>query len=640
MGDILMPNKKGKKEIISIDELRYIEYYDMQDQLDSLYSRSLSNEKFTSIWELVVKRENILLAYRNLKHNIGSKTAGSDGLTIREIAKLSAEDVVDKVHKILNMTSGYCPKPIRRIEIPKPDGRTRPIGIPCIWDRLIQQCILQILDPICEAKFSENSYGFRPNRSAENAIAKVYKHLQCSNLKYVIEFDIKSFFDNVWHEKLIRRMWSLGIRDEKLISIIKRILRCPIKDRNGKISIPKSGLPQGGILSPLLSNIVLDELDKWIEKQWENHPIAEKYAYIHKDHGGRDKSNGYKIMRRTKLKEMYIVRYADDFRIMCKHLEQAKRIKIAITEWLKDRLRLETSEEKTRIVDTTHKYMKFLGFKIRLHKKGKSYAVRSRIDDNQVKRIYSKLKAQIKKIASPRDKSQAAMELSIYNSMVIGIHNYYRIATDVIVDMANLSYLLIATFKNRLGKRYAKIKDRDKNKLLTLYERETYGESEQLRFDTSCMKPIYPIGYIQTKHPMNKSRLVNKYTKEGRRLIHQNLRIDTAILKQLMRLKIDRRTIEYTDNRISLYSEQWGRCAITGKKFRKPEEIHCHHIIPKRNGGTDAYNNLILVTQEVHRLIHAKCPYTIEKYVRRLHLSEDQVHQINVLRVKANLERI
>lgn len=169
---------------------------------------------------------------------------------------------------------------MRRKEIPKPNGKTRPLGIPCMWDRLIQQCIKQVLEPICEAKFSENSYGFRPNRSVENAIKATYNRLQISQLHYVIEFDIKGFFDDVNHSKLIKQIWAMGIRDKHLIFILKRILKAPIKMTDGTITYPEKGTPQGGIISPLLANIVLNELDHWVESQWQENPVTKTMWFI------------------------------------------------------------------------------------------------------------------------------------------------------------------------------------------------------------------------------------------------------------------------------------------------------------------------------------------------------------------------
>ena len=206
---------------------------------NEMYERAKNGENFTNLMPLVLSEENILLAYRNIKNNTGSKTAGTDKLTIADIGKLTTDEVIAKVRYIVSGTKrGYRPKPVRRKDIPKSNGKTRPLGIPCIWDRLIQQCFKQILEPICEAHFSKHSYGFRPNSSVENAIADVHLRMQHSHLHYVIEFDIKGFFDNVNHSKLIRQMWTLGIRDKHLLDKIRRMLKAPIKLLNGNLIHP------------------------------------------------------------------------------------------------------------------------------------------------------------------------------------------------------------------------------------------------------------------------------------------------------------------------------------------------------------------------------------------------------------------
>jgi len=246
------------------------------------------------------------------------------------------------------------------VEIPKPNGKTRPLGIPCIWDRLIQQCILQILEPICEAKFSDNSYGFRPLRSAENAVATEMRLINLSHLHYVVEVDIKSFFDEVDHVKLINQLWTMGIRDTKLLSVIKAILGANIQTPDGAVVKPTKGTPQGGIISPLLANVVLNELDQWIDSQWEKNLVVNKYkCSIHKN-GSACNSHEYAAMRKTKLKEMHIVRYADDVRILCATKTQANRVMIAVKQYLCERLRLEVSEKKTRVVNVKRNSSEFL----------------------------------------------------------------------------------------------------------------------------------------------------------------------------------------------------------------------------------------------------------------------------------------
>lgn len=213
-----MPSEKHPKAK-SVESLRHAEYYGMQRTFDELYARSQAGEVFDNLMELILSKDNIMLAYRNIKSNSGSATPGTDRLRITDIGRLPADEVVARVRKIVRGgTNGYTPRSVRRKEIPKPNGKTRPLGIPCIWDRLIQQCIKQVMEPICEAKFSSNSYGFRPNRSVENAIAAIYRLIQRSGLYYVVEFDVKGFFDNVDHSKLIRQLWSMNNHSQKLLS--------------------------------------------------------------------------------------------------------------------------------------------------------------------------------------------------------------------------------------------------------------------------------------------------------------------------------------------------------------------------------------------------------------------------------------
>lgn len=393
-----------KEKSICVDKLRHAEYYGMQQIFDELYAKAKNGECFTNLMDLILKRENILLAYRNIKNNAGSNTQGTDKITIRDIGQLSAEKVVENVRFIVSGSQhGYRPKPVRRKDIPKSYEPTkmRPLGIPCMWDRIIQQCVKQVIEPICEAKFSENSYGFRPNRSVEHAIQSVYKHMQRSNLHYVIEFDIKAFFDNVNHSKLIRQIWTLGIRDKQLIFIIKRMLKASIKLPDGTTIYPDKGTPQGGIISPLLANIVLNELDSWVESQWQKNPVTKKYSTKINPNGSVDYGKGYRAMKTTQLKEMFIVRYADDFRIFCRNRNDAVRAKIAIEKWLLERLKLEISEEKTRIVNVKRRYSEFLGFKIKVHLKGKKHVVKSHICDKAMKNQKQKLVTQAKKIAKP-----------------------------------------------------------------------------------------------------------------------------------------------------------------------------------------------------------------------------------------------
>ena len=625
-----MTNKQQKK-LLCVDDLRHAEYYQMQDTFDNLYSKSRNGEIFQNLMPLILSRENILLAYRNIKSNGGSKTRGTDKVVIDGIGRLSAEEYVEKLRYIVaGSKHGYRPKAVRRKEIPKPNGKLRPLGIPCMWDRLVQQCIKQILEPICEAKFSENSYGFRPLRSVEHAIQRIYQLMQRANLHYVVEFDIKGFFDNVDHSKLIKQIWSLGIRDKHLLYVIKQILKAPIKMPDGEIQHPKKSTPQGGIISPLLANIVLNELDHWIDSQWIEHPITEKYSYKVNSNGSKDLGHAYRAMKTTGLKEMYIVRYADDFRILCRTKSEAERIRIAVSKWLWERLRLEVSPEKTRIVNVKKKYSEFLGFKIKVHPKGRKWTVESHVCDKALCRQKEALIEQAKKVAKPPQHSTESYEIHLYNAKVVGAQSYYKIATHINLDFNGLNLAVMRVFTNRLRTQKCN-RLRRKGRPLTKAEIGLYGNTPMMRYVAGSDEPIYPIGFVQHKPPWTKKRKANLYTAEGRKEIHDNLRINTSLMVQMMKSS-GKNSTEYSDNRISLYSAQWGKCGITGIEFQCLEDIHCHHKLPKQYGGTDRYDNLVLLLPQVHRLIHAADEITIRKYLELLKLDKTQILKLNKYR--------
>ena len=215
--------QKAKKK----SKLRHAEYYDMQKTFDSLYADSKSGEVFGHLMDIISAPSNIKLAFRNIKGNDGSHTAGTDGRTIESLAVMPEDKFVKLIQKQFRR---YEPKAVKRVEIPKPNGKMRPLGIPCIIDRIVQQCILQVMEPICEAKFSNNSYGFRPNRSVEHAINRTYTMLQMMNLHYVIEFDIKGFFDHINHDWMMRFLeWH--IQDPNLLWLIKKYLKAGINGR-------------------------------------------------------------------------------------------------------------------------------------------------------------------------------------------------------------------------------------------------------------------------------------------------------------------------------------------------------------------------------------------------------------------------
>ena len=581
--------------------------------LYELYRRSLDGDNFTDLMDIILSRDNILLAYRNIKANGGSYTAGTDNKNISDIGCLPPETVVEKVRFIVTGSQhGYRPKPVRRKDIPKPNGKTRPLGIPCIWDRLVQQCIKQVMEPICEAKFSDNSYGFRPNRSVEHAMQRTYTMLQRMNLHYVIEFDIKGFFDNVNHSKLVRQIWALGIHDKQLIFIIKRILKAPIRMPDGTTLIPDKGTPQGGIISPLLANIVLNELDNWVESQWQNHPLVKEYGYERKIRNSItfDRSKAFLKMRKTGLKEMYIVRYADDFRIFCRNKEDALRTKEAVTAWITERLRLSGR-----------------------------YAVQSHICDKKLELERQKLVEQAKRIARPSKGKRPLDEIRLFNSMVLGIQNYFQLATCISIDCRKIHRQVMTVLTNRLNTETGCKLVREGG-AMTESEKERFGKSAMVRYVSGIDQPIYPIAYIKNKIPMAKKTAVCSYTADGRTLIHTNLSLNSFVLAGLRNQPSMGRSTELTDSRISLFSAQRGKCALSGELFENAADIVCWLKTPAEFGGRERYQNMILFHRRFLPLLQRRPMNELKAIADALKTTKELMLKVNSLRERAGLSAI
>lgn len=614
----------------NVKKLRYAEYYNNQEQYDNLYQKSLDGETFTKLMKIITSEKNIALAYRNIKKNSGSKTPGSDGKTIKDIEKFETEQVIKRVRNMLN---NYHPRTVRRKDIPKPNGTTRPLGIPCIWDRLVQQCILQVLEPICEAKFFQGSYGFRPLKSAENAMNDVYRYINRSHLYYMVEIDIKSFFDNVNHTKLIKQMWSLGIQDKQLMCIIKKILKANIQMPNGEIITPSKGTPQGGIISPLLANIVLNEFDWHMESQWSENPLVYKWKGGRAPNGTLSKGSAFREMRKTNLKELHTIRYADDIRILCSNKLDAEKVKDHAIKWLGQRLKLEISKEKTRVVNLNKQYGEFLGIKIRTKRKGNKRVVVSHMCDKAIRKVKTSLKEQIIVLEHSGSKAKFEIELAKYNSIVRGVHNYYSMATNITEDCQEIHNSIYKSLYNRLHPEIGRSIPK------TYADYKNYKNCR--RFAIVQGRYMLPISYCSYRQTLGSKKNACIYTKEGRKTKHDDLTFNNKyLLSELSENPITNRSIEYNDNRLSLFSAQRGKCAITGYEFLAIEEVHCHHKTPRKNGGKDNYQNLILVLPDVHKLIHAKREQTILKYLKILDLNNEQLEKVNKLRIKAELPMI
>lgn len=507
--------------------------------------------------------------------------------------------------------ANYQPSPIKRVEIPKPydTSKLRPLGIPNIEDRIIQQCILQILEPICEAKFYEHSYGFRKNRGTREAKARVEHLINTANLYYCVDIDIKGFFDNVNHSKLMKQIYSIGIKDKKVLSIISKMLKAPIYYK-GKYIKSTKGVPQGGILSPLLSNIVLNELDHWVESNWVKIPTKFKY-----------KNNGDKAcaLKGTNLKEMYIVRYADDFKIFCRTYGDAQKTYIAIKNWLKDRLKLEINESKSTITNLKHNSTKFLGFEIKAIKNKKAtripYVAHSSIENNRKHQILKELKKEYKTLY----KNPSMEQLRKINSMILGWHNYYKYASKCSIDFKWISFRLLKWHYKFLPKI---LKELDKNNIECNVFFTRYGHCNYKTYGIDNY-PLFPIGVI--KNEVNKCcSQIEIFTPIGRNKLIKDLDKSVENISILMMENpIEYRSVEYNDNRISRYTMQNGKCAISGITLSY-SDIHCHHKIPFSISKDDSFKNLIIVHKDIHMLFHSNDINFINQELKKFRINKNK----------------
>jgi len=241
----------------------------------------------------------------------------------------------------------------------------------------------------------------------------------------------------------------MGIRDKQLICIIKQMLKAPVIMPDGSKVFHTKETPQGGILSPLLANIVLNELDWWVNSQWENMPTHRTYGTPCSANGTLNKWNIYEALRKSQLKEMYLIRYADDFKIYCRKRNDADKTFIAVKKWLRERLKLDISEEKSKVVNLKKNYSEFLGFRLKTIKKGGKFVVSSHMSDKAVKRETKKLKKQLVRIQHSGERIRMGVDINLYNLMVLGIHNYYRYATAVSLDCQKIQFRISVIMYNR-----------------------------------------------------------------------------------------------------------------------------------------------------------------------------------------------
>jgi group II intron reverse transcriptase/maturase len=391
--------------------------------------------RFKDLYGLLYNPEWISAAYGKVRQNAGSKTAGCDGMTMKDFEE-HLERNLQALREDLK-AERFEPLPVRRKHITekKADGRIkqRPLGIPAIRDRIVQEALRMILEPIFEVDFSRNSYGFRPNRCTKDAIAYIGLRLtKPETYGWVIEGDITAFFDTIDHQKLMRLLGK-RIRDKRVLSLIWKFLRAGILEQ-GNLRMSIIGTPQGGIISPLLANLYLHELDRYMER----------YTDLSTDKKKWRKKRG--------LANFLYVRYADDFVVLCDGTrEQAEGMKGELAEFLNTELKLTLSMDKTKITHVKDGF-RFLGFRVEreIGTSGKR-APRIRIPEETVR----ELRMKIQRILCPTSTNESLnLKIIAINRIMRGWCQYYQHTSSPSYYFNRLNRVVFWQMAHWLGRKY------------------------------------------------------------------------------------------------------------------------------------------------------------------------------------------
>ncbi len=363
-----------------------------------------------NLLESIVDKRNIFEAYKKVVANKGSH--GIDGTKVDELLPFLQEHY--ETLKVDLLSGKYKPQPVRRVEIPKTNGGVRLLGIPTVVDRLIQQAINQVINPIFDRGFSNSSYGFRPGRSCHMALIQAQKHIN-EGYRYAVDMDLEKFFDNVNHD-LLMHLISNKIEDKRVLKLIRKYLNSGIMVK-GMLVKSEDGAPQGGPLSPLLSNILLDELDKELERR------------------------GHRFCR-----------YADDCNVYVKSKRAGTRILESITRFLEQRLKLKVNAEKSAVSLPTKR--KFLGYSFYYGKGGIKFRVHNK--------SYERLKKKIKDITNRNVSMNFNHRIKKLNEIIVGWVNYFKLA-DMKSKLEDLDQWIRRRLRACVWKTWKKIKTRFQN---------------------------------------------------------------------------------------------------------------------------------------------------------------------------------
>lgn len=583
---------------------------ELRSILDCLYTTTKQaieegeQPKHKNLLELAKSEITIITAIHNIKSNHGSKTAGTDSVTIPDILEKQYPEVIQLVQNALD---NYNPYSLRRVWIPKPGkAEKRPLGIPAIIDRVIQEVLRIIIEPIVEAQFFKHSYGFRPMRDTHMALERTVDICHKTGYHWIIEGDIKGCFDNINHTKLIKQLWHMGIHDRRILMIIKKMLKAGVMN---EMATTEQGTPQGGIISPLLANVYLHKLDKWIIREWEEKKTKNKY---------KNQTIRIKALKKTNLKPAYLIRYADDWILITNTKSNADKWKRRIEKYLDTNLKLTLSPTKTTITDIRKSPIHFLGFRYK-QIPGKSrtgWITCTRPDDERLKAKLDELRKQIRQLRR-YDGKQLIHQINIVNSKITGIGNYYKPATMVNPELykyaKSLKFTALKALKDKGGK------PTPANQVNNLINRHKEYKTEIPAIqDEGITVGVTNLDFVKWEKAYLKNPKETPYTPEGRAIYHERTSKAQAKARDDITMSLTTSELiskgmtqplynfEYLMNRAYAFNRDKGKCKVCGEPIAG-HELETHHI--DTNLPIDQVNkvpNLASTHRSCHKLIHGK----------------------------------
>lgn len=581
--------------------------------LDDLYSTSKEEyekgrrPRCKGLLEVISSEPVIISAIHRLKSNRGSQTPGSDSRRIRDaILHMNQRDIINLIQTSLY---DYKAQPVRRVLIPKPGKKEkRPLGIPTIIDRVIQECVRMVIQPILEAQFFAHSYGSRPMRDAGMVLTRLQTLCNSTRYCWVVEGDISKFFDNVNHTILIKRLYGMGIRDRRVLMIIKEMLKAGVM---GETFRNELGTPQGGIISPLLANVYLDALDHFVSREWEKKKT--RYKDSKQEHRLR-------ALRKTKLRPAFFVRYMDDWVLFTNSKENAQVWKERISEFLHDKLKLELSGEKTLITNVTKRPIKFLGFDFkRVTNDGKKYITRTKPNEKLLRRKLRDIKHLLKAVRKAPNEVLLLAAINRVNSKIRGLINYFQAATWVHIIFRKyaerLKYSAYKALKRRTNGKVRWVNATRASNLIGLHT-EYASQNIPAIEHKGLWIGITNLRFCKWEFFPPKNQKETPHSPEGREIYAKRtgkkplkLRVDELFGEKvahstLLKVIENPHTIynfEYMMNRAYAFNRDKGKCRVCG------DAVQTHHINPHLPIELiNRVNNLASVHYICHQLIHGK----------------------------------